>query len=160
AVDLLRDRGVDELCLLLRVVVRGAPDELDALVLGRLLSTLLDHRPEGALVAVGDHGEGQAAALGEGDVVLVRGRGALAALVLARVPAARSDERQGHQQSETDEQSSHGCATSLSGASVVRYSMLLLTSRTGPSPSGGSSPVMAVSCSSTSQRSYPLRSSR
>src|SRR6201989_1188825 len=46
AVALLRDRGVDQLRLLLRVVVGGAPDELDALVLGGLLGALLDHRPE------------------------------------------------------------------------------------------------------------------
>ena len=33
--------------------------------------------------------------------------------------------------------------------------MLLRTSRTGPPPAGGSEPVIAMSCSSTSQRSYP-----
>jgi hypothetical protein len=33
--------------------------------------------------------------------------------------------------------------------------MLLRTSRAGPPPAGGSEPVIAMSCSSTSQRSYP-----
>src|SRR3990170_4834763 len=37
--------------------------------------------------------------------------------------------------------------------------MLFRTSITGPRPTGGSSPVRVVSCSSTSQRSYPWRSS-
>ena len=77
AVDLLRDRGVDQLGLLLRVVVGRAPDELDALVLGRLLGALLDDRPEPALVAMGHHREGQAASLGQGDAVrALRGRAA------------------------------------------------------------------------------------
>ena len=37
--------------------------------------------------------------------------------------------------------------------------MLFRTSSTGPRPTGGSSPVRVVSCSSTSQRSYPWWSS-
>ena len=38
--------------------------------------------------------------------------------------------------------------------------MLLRTSSAGPPPTGGSDPVMAMSCSSTSQRSYPAASRR
>src|SRR5438874_9810360 len=37
--------------------------------------------------------------------------------------------------------------------------MLSLTSTIGSRPTGGSSPVIAVSCSSTSQPSYPCRAS-
>ena len=45
----------------------------------------------------------------------------------------------------------HGRAHAL--AAAARNSMLLRTSWTGPPPAGGSCPVMAVSCSSTSARS-------
>ena len=64
-----------------------------------------------------------------------------------------ADQHQEHQR-----KSPHDSATlSLRvGASECRYSMLVRTSVTGPLPTGGSSPVMAVSCSSTSQRSYPV----
>jgi hypothetical protein len=58
---------VDELRLLLRVVVGRAPDELDALVLRRLLGALLDDGPERPLVAVRDHREREPAALGLAD---------------------------------------------------------------------------------------------
>src|SRR6266496_2656010 len=49
--------------------------------------------------------------------------------------AAHREDREGHrrEQCETAEPSSHRSATSLSGASLIRYSMLLATSRTGPS---------------------------
>ena len=101
----------------------GTPDELDALVLGRLLGALLDHRPERALVAVGDHRERQAAALREVDVrcpaagrragLLVPGR------VLVVVPtAARRDERAEHQQrsQQAAHETLHVRDTSLLGA--------------------------------------------
>ena len=88
AVDLLGDGGVDQLRLLLRVVVGRAPDELDALVLGRLLGALLDDRPERALVAVRDHRDREAAALRQVDALRAaagrRGRPARAVGLVAR----------------------------------------------------------------------------
>src|SRR4051794_15527804 len=170
AVDLLGHGGVDELGLLLRVVVGRAPDELDALVLGRLLSALLDDGPERALVAVGDHGEREPGALGQRDVGRGRGpRGRAAAgglRVAVRVlvvVAAAPDRDQRDEREDGDEQpagrSLHQWDTlSLLGARVDRYSMLLRTSSAGPAPAGGSVPVIAWSCSSTSQRSYPTAS--
>src|SRR4051812_11104684 len=170
AVDLLRDGGVDELGLLLRVVVRRAPDQLDALVLGRLLGALLDDRPERPLVAVGDHGERQPAALGQVDLLTgpaaARGGGAAVVggvvVVVVAAAAARGDERAEHQQrsQQAANQALHVWVTSLLGAQVDRNSMLLRTSSAGPPSAGGSGPVMATSCSSTSQRSYPASTRR
>src|SRR3954454_12598654 len=170
AVDLLRNGGVDQLRLLLRVVVRRAPDELDALVLRGLLGALLDDGPERALVAVGDHGDREPGALGQRDVGRGRGpRGRAAAgglRVAVRVlvvVAAAPDRDQRDEREDGDEQpagrSLHQWDTlSLLGARVDRYSMLLRTSSAGPAPAGGSVPVIAWSCSSTSQRSYPTAS--
>src|SRR4029079_19579242 len=113
--------------------------------------------PERPFVTVRDHRERQPGPLGEVHVVAGGRRRACArrrvVVVAPTAPHGGARQRERHEQSETAEPSSHRSATSLSGASVVRYSMLCETSMTGPSPAGGSCPVMAVSCSSTSQRS-------
>src|SRR5206468_1367913 len=113
------DRGVDELRLLLRVVVGRAPDELHALGLRGRLRALLHHGPERALVAVGDHGEREARALGELDVRLARGlRPRVAALVGARATARHYEGEQEAEQAGTAGQPSHRVTTSSSGARI------------------------------------------
>ena len=164
AVDLLRDGGVDQLRLLLRVVVGRAPDELDALVLGRLLGALLDDRPERALVAVGDHRERQAAALGQVDVcaaAAVDDRGCRCASLLPPPQPATSAASASDGDEQRRRESLHRWDTSLLGAQVDRNSMLArdIERRTARRP-GAPCPVMAMSCSSTSQRSYPVWSRR
>src|SRR4051812_49401308 len=142
AVDLLRDGGVDELGLLLRVVVRRAPDELDALVLGGLLGALLDDRPERALVAVCDHGERDPAALGLVHALrAARGsrRRAGAAAAARRLAAAATGRDERGDGDDGDDQPGeltlHRWDTlSLVGARLDRNSMLLRTSMAGPAP--------------------------
>ena len=138
AVDLLGDGGVDQLRLLLRVVVRRAPDQLDALVLGRLLGALLDHRPERALVAVGDHRDREVRCPASGRPTACRRcrggrwRGVAAGVVAAEPPhAGRRTERgraRGRPRATCDE-SLHGWDP-LSPSEPVcdRNSMLVATS--------------------------------
>src|SRR4051812_15430967 len=155
AVDLLGDGGRDQLRLLLRVVVRRAPDQLDALVLRGLLGALLDDRPERALVAVGDHRDREVAALGEVDRLgVVRLRVPVCILVAVAAPGRHERAEREDDQEHAADDWLHGRDTlSLLGAGVDRNSRLRATSSTGPPSTGGSGPVMATSCSSTSQRS-------
>ena len=143
AVDLLGDRGVDQLRLLLRVVVGRAPDQLDALVLGRLLGALLDDRPERALVAVRDHREREAAALGQVDRLRSRRSDDDLPPELVLVAAATAGHHQRAEREDDDEPSAdeslHRRDTlSLRGADVDRNSMLRATSSAGPPSTGGS----------------------
>ena len=69
AVGPLGDGRLDGLRLRLGVVVRSEELNLDAEVLAGLLGARLDHRPEHAAVAVGDHVEQQVLALHDVDGV-------------------------------------------------------------------------------------------
>src|SRR5262249_14435462 len=101
-----------------------------------------------------DHRERQVAALREVDVVVRAALGRDRVPVAVFVAVAAGGHHEGAECEEDDDQSLHERDTfSLLGAGFDRNSMLLATSSAGPPFAGGSDPVMATSCSSTSQRS-------
>src|SRR5918996_919583 len=89
AVYLLGHRGIDQLRLALRVVLRLAVLDLDAHVLAGLLRAGLGDRPEGVALSVGDHGDREITSLAEGDVLAPA-----AALVVVVIAARRHERRQ------------------------------------------------------------------
>lgn len=94
-VDLLVDRGLDELGLLVGLVVVRV-EEVDVVLHGRLLGALLDDVPEGVAVArVGDHGEGPARCVHRGPSLGRGGRALLGALA-AGAAASREGGAQHH----------------------------------------------------------------
>src|SRR5215217_4755719 len=159
-VDLLGHRGVDQLRLLLRVVGGLRVLHRDAHLLAGVLRALLRDGPERVAAAVRDHGDRDVLALGQVDVVLTGGRSAPVVVVVATAGGREQGQPEHHRKrQQAGAQSCHLTTLSLRGAVLARNSMLACTSSTGPLPTGGSSPVIAASCSSTSQRSYPWASS-
>ena len=158
-VDLLRHRRVDQLRLLLRIVGGLGVLHRHAQLLAGVLGALLRDGPERVALAVRDHGDGRVLALGQVHVVARGRRAAGPAAAGVVVPAAGRGERrepEHHQhRRQRESQLPHHAPLPRPGALSRTYSMLACTSSTGPLPTGGSSPVSAASCSSTSQRSYP-----
>ena len=137
----------------------GLQVSLTPCVLGRLLGALLDHGPERALVAVRDHRDRQTAAL---RLVDVRASSDACWSVPGR-PCRRSHRSRPRRarRAPTTQPAAAGAQslhrwTPLSSEPVWTGTRCSCAHRgQGRSPAVGSEPVIAMSCSSTSQRSYP-----